>query len=330
MIFELEESCFSKPLKTFELLQIANFVLKGRHRLYVKHPGHCDYVNWRGGLPQELVDIWDLSLDFSMEQEAREPAPLTVSVCEIAVEQFSPSSLVLNIDRASHLAAEPFRVFVENDDADRDFLITFSNDQQKQKIADLEKNNLIRFEHCGGIGELKKKVTRFADRYALHPVICTAVFDSDAPQPNDHSPDALAVVTTCDEKGVVAFMLKRRAIENYLGRSWLNTWINKSRERKKKYLDCFNQFCQLNSSQRSHYHMKKGLTTDIAKLASDNFSLYNGLNDKQRGVLMTGFGSNIGSDLYSSTWVQESYPSDDPDGWNEVNAIVRSFLVLSR
>lgn len=330
MIFELEESCFLKTQKTFELLQIASFVLKGRHRLYVKNADHYDYLNWRQELPQELADIWDLSLDYSMEQEAREPAPLTVSVCEISTERLSPSSPALGIDQASRLAAEPFRIFVENDDADRDFLITFSNDQQKRKIKDLESHNLIRFEHCGGIGELKKKIIKFANRHALHQLISIAVFDSDAPRPNDHSPNALAVVAASKEKGVATFMLKRRAIENYLLRSWLSTWINKSKDRRNKYLECFNHFCQLNISQRSHYHMKQGLSTDIAKISGGNFDLYDGLNDKQRDALMTGFGSDIGSELYSSTWVQESHPTDDPEGWNEVNAIVRDFLVLSR
>src|SRR5687768_12438978 len=149
----MEESCFANTPKTFELLQLANFVLKGRHRLYVKNLVHADYLSWTRRLPGELLDVWDLSLDLSMEQEALEPARITVNVCEFGTSNPVLPSPVLNVEQASRLAAEPYRIFVENDDADRDFLITYADNNQRRKIKELESSNLIRFEHCGGIGE---------------------------------------------------------------------------------------------------------------------------------------------------------------------------------
>lgn len=330
MIFELEESCFQQEPKTFSLVELANVVLHGRHRLYVQDEINNHYSNWVTALPKDLSDIWLLALNLSMELEALEPAKITIKVSEASPPDHSSSPPILSVEQASRLAREPYRVFLENDDADRHFLLTFSDSHQKAKIEELESNNLIRFEHCGGIGELKKKVVKFAGKKTLYPAICTAVFDSDAPQPNDTSNQANAVLKVCGLIGVDVFMLKRRAIENYLLLSWLNTWVNRTRDKRKRYLSLFKNFCTLNKEQRAHFHMKNGLTADTAKVSDGTIHLYDNIEDDRLRLFATGFGSNVGSDLYSSQWVQDSHQSEDPEAWEEVNGIVKEFLVLCR
>lgn len=330
MIFEIEPSCFQTNTKTFELLKMADFVLKGRHRLYICEDSQSDYLDWKSKLTVDLFEIWDRSLRYSMEVEAQEPAKHTVIVCQTSATDYSASPPVMNIDQAAQLASEPFKIFVENDDADRDFLLTFSDTQQTTKIGELEAANLLSFQHCGGITELPKKVSKFTEKAALHHNISAAVFDSDSTQPNEVSSQANTAQSVCAAAGVKAFVLKRRAIENYLLRSWLNAWVNETRTKTLRHLDLYKVFCELTDEQRAHFHIKKGLKVDRTQIEANNITLYSNIALGTQAKLENGFGSSVGSDLFSSDWVQKSMSLDDPEGRNEVSGIVRSFLVLCR
>ncbi len=276
-----------------------------------------------------MLEIWEKSLNLSMELEAREPARVTIMVCDAAAPDLQVETPIMNVDQADILSKKPFRIFVENDEADRDFLLTFSNAEQKKKIEELEEAQLIQFEHCGGITELPKKVAKFTNKTELNHLIAMAVFDSDAPQPGEASTQADCALKKCVNCGIAASRLSRRAIENYLLRSWLNTWVNKTTARRERSLELYNTFCNLNDAQRAHFHMKNGLKVDKEKIADGTIDLYDNLSGELQRKLETGFGS-VGSEIYSLSWIQNSQPSEDQNGWNEVNGIVNSFLVLCR
>ncbi|CTQ44781.1 hypothetical protein LAL4801_03228 [Roseibium aggregatum] len=332
MLFVLKTSCFIAEPNTLRLIQLSDFVLKGRHRLYVSDDAQEDYVTWVRKLPRDLSEIWRRSLELSMELEALEPARYTVTVCETAEPILSLSAPVVNVNQAYRLAREPYKIFVENDDADRDFLLTFSDAQQKAKIEELERENLISFEHCGGITEIPKKVENFIKNDPLFIALCTSVFDSDAPQPHEPSRQADNLKLILDTNGVKAFMLERRAIENYLMRSWLNTWANTrpNRASKRQYVTLFNNFCKLSAMQRKYFHMKRGLSADNKGISDGSIDLYNDVEKSLLEDLEDGFGSNVGSDIFSESWVQNSQPSEDPEAWEEVNGVVREIMVQCR
>ncbi len=332
MIFEVKNSCFETNPKTQRLLELADFVVRGRHRIYVEDEEDAKYKTWVKTLPQDLADGWQLALDVSVESEALEPAKLTVSVCEkatIGVDSMPPS---LTVEDAARLGREPYRIFVENSDADRNFLLTFSNSQQKRKLEDLERENLLRFEHCGGIGDLSNKVQAHLDKNPLFCQVCAAVYDSDATKPNSPSAQAKAVETFCAERTLANFMLKRRAIENYLMLGWINSWANcrPSREARKQAISRFVNLCKLSSSQKGHFHMKRGLLADANEMKNGAHDLYQDVDGCVLEQLQNGFGSDIGSDIYSQTWVQNSQSSEDQDAWDEVNSVVSEVMVLCR
>lgn len=331
MIFLIEETCFQSDPETFNLITLAKYVTCGRHRIALRNPANAQYFGWVQNLDHDLLDIWQLSLDYSIELEAMEPARLTIRVCANSELNASLPQPIMNLEGAVKIAREPFRVYVENDDADRDFILTFSNDQQRAKIEELESNNMLRFEHCGGIGELKKKIIKFAKAAPLYRAICATVFDSDSTWPGNTSTNAVAVQSACNNEGIEWFMLARRAIENYLAISWLNTWVNAGgRARREAKKDLFNCFCNLDEDQRAHFHMKKGLKADQQEISSGVNTLFSNLSSEQRNILKQGFGSEVGSELYSEPWVQEGDQSVDSEAWREVNSIVNGFLVLCR
>lgn len=307
---------------------MANMALKGRHRLYISDEGDQSYLEWFASLGTSLEEQWRLALDTSMDLEALEPAPFNVTVCEDADQSHDPNNLVLGIREAERLTREPFRVYVENDDADRNFLLTFSNQEQARKIAELEDENLLSFEHCGGISELRKKVRTYARARVTNFLNCTAVFDSDAASPAAISNDAALAEERCRRSGMQSFMLKRRAIENYLTRGWLNTWVNSQADEKKvRIFDCF---ARMSLEQRSHFHMKKGLKADQAKIDDGTITLYAGITESDLDCLNDGFGPSLAADLYAKDWVQTVQSVDDAGAWEEVNGMVNKILVLCR
>lgn len=332
MIFTLKKSCFGQQAKTIRLLELADLVVRGRHRIYVEDDADEGYLDWVSTLGRDLADIWNLSLTLSMELEALEPARYEISVCETTQLNYTSTPPVLAVDEASRLGREPYRIFVENDNADRDFLLTFSNAQQKSKFEELEQESLLSFEHCGGIGELKKKVLAYRNKHQLFGLICTTVFDSDAPRPGAPSGQALAVENCCTVNSLKAFMLKRRAIENYLALSWVNTWANSrpSKASRQRSVECFKSFCQLTPEQRKHFHMKRGLAVDSAAIQDGSIDLYDGTDSDVLESLQNGFGNDLGSEIYSQDWVQNSQSVEDQDAWGEVNSVVSEVLVLCR
>ena len=329
MIFELEPSCFHPNPRSLDLLAIGDLVLKGRHRIYVRENSQAEYLEWLQSLTVDLLEGWNSSLDLSVKLEALEPANCAVTVCNDIAPVLNGQSLAMNVEQARLLAGQPFRVFLENDEADRNFLITYSNKEQKKKIEELESRSLIRFEHCGGIGEMPKKVTRFVKRTPINSLISSAVFDCDASQPNQPSGQSQNVVDVCRGGGVPAHRLKRRAIENYILRSWLNSWVNQSKQTKAAHLKRFNAVCGFNDAQRHYFHMKGGLKKDKKEISNGSNTLYAALSPKLLGELDNGFGAAV-SEIFSWPWVQESEAMEDFDGWSEVNGIVRSLLVLFR
>ena len=190
----------------------------------------------------------------------------------------------------------------------------------------------MRFEHCGGIGDLSNKVEAHLAKNPLFFKVCAAVYDSDATKPNSPSAQAKAVETYCAERTLASFMLKRRAIENYLMLGWINSWANgrPSREARKQAVSKFVSLCKLSPLQRSHFHMKRGLAADANEMQGGNHEFYQDVDGGVLEQLQGGFGSDIGSDIYSETWVQNSQSSEDQDAWNEVNSVVSEVMVLCR
>lgn len=332
MIFVVKASCFETNLKTKRLLDLADFVVRGRHRIYVEDEHDVNYTTWVETLPQELADDWQLALDYSVEADALEPAKLMVSICENVTSDADAIPPSLTVEDAALLGREPFRIFVENNDADRNFLLTFANSQQKRKLEDLEKESLLRFEHCGGIGDVVNKLNSHIAQNPLFFEVCAAVYDSDAKSPNAPSAQAKYVGNFCGQRSVANFMLSRRAIENYLMPSWIRAWSSKrpNQDARKQAFKKLDSFLRLTVQQRSHFHMKKGFAADAHEMQGDADTLFQGLDVDVLEPLKNGFGNSIGSDLYSETWVQDSQSNEDQGAWDEVNSVVSEVLVLCR
>lgn len=331
MIFEFETSCFANGANALLFASMANIALKGRHRIYVRCPEDKVYKDWLETLGRSLQEEWQAALDASMTLEALEPARYSITVCTEAKQSYDPDSLALNLSSSERLVREPFRVFVENDGADRDFLLTFSSHDQVRKILELEEENLLSFEHCGGITELPKKVSKYALGSNVSFLNCSAVFDSDAPFPGAISTEANTAKNTCENCGISPYILRRRAIENYIERSWLNVWVNKSpKSAKGAKLKIFESYCKLSLEQRSHFHMKRGLKVDKDGLQTGKIKLYEGVSDEDLRTLNDGFGESLAADLYAVDWVQSTQMVDDTDAWEEVNGMINEILVLCR
>jgi hypothetical protein len=324
LLFLLTESCFSKEQNIMQLAELAQIVIRGRHRIYVSNDKSEEYSAWLTKQSKGFVDEWQLALDFSVEQEAREPAR---SEAEVVDSENSASALSL-ID-AVRLARDPFRIFVENDESDKNFLLSYSSNLQKRRLRDLEENGLVRFEHCGGITLIPQRVPRYVKASSWYCKNSVAVFDSDALQPNIPSTQSNAALHVCQQQSVKAFRLQRRAIENYIQKPWINTWVNnKPRGQRKVFVQAFQAFCSLNSDQAAHFNMKHGFSGDQKVEGANAGNLYNGIAPQTLSYLKNGFGNNLAT-LYAEDWVQAEKNKSD-GAWNEVNSIVTELLALLR
>ena len=327
MIFKLSSSCFRCQINPMPLIALAHKVLNGRHRFYVPNERDDAYIKWVCELGPLVAKQWHLASRTSMELEAREPATVSVTVCEESALCDDRKNLIVRVADVNRIIQQPFKVFVENDNSDRNFLLTFSNTHQFNKIIELECQNLLSFEHCGGISELRRRVKTYATN-AQNYLNCTAVFDSDAPSPGVISRDARKAEEQCDSLGLDFFRLRRRAIENYLMRDWLKTWVNNKKDKSK--IKIFDIFAKLSLEQRSHFHMKNGLKKDKSDIDNGTLTLYKDVNRKDLVWLQDGFGPNLASELYAEEWIQKVQSVDDTTAWEEVNGMVNAILVQCR
>ncbi|MDD7909288.1 hypothetical protein PUV47_05110 [Pseudovibrio exalbescens] len=288
-----------------------------------------NYITWFKRQSSEIKEEWQTSLDHSIESEALEPAKFPIAVRDDSPENTQTSPPTVHLETAVRLANNPYRIFLENDGSDRDFVFTYSNQQQLKKLRTLEKEGLLRFENCGGITELPRKIQQYVAKHPLNSINASAVFDCDASAPNQPSPQSNAATAACTEAGVEKFRLNRRAIENYLHPSWLNTWVNENRTRKARKLGLYKAFCGLSRDQKAHFHMKDGLSKDKEAIAQNTLTLYNNVSQENRRKLNSGFGARI-AELYAKDWIQEKDHFTHGDTWTEVNGIVTRILALSR
>jgi hypothetical protein len=116
-----------------------------------------------------------------------------------------------------------FYCLKENRRNDPAFLRATATGWRKDKLKILAKNDWLKFEGGGGIGEILKyaeEILGQPDKYLRNFLL----FDSDALKPNEPSKQSQEVVAVC-HLIIPCHQLKRRAIENYLPYETLSIWM---------------------------------------------------------------------------------------------------------
>lgn len=173
-------------------------------------------------------------------------------------------TLTVTLAAVPPLALQPFEavkalempafVIVENGESDRAFLDAMLRAFGRTALKDALDRGLWEVVSAGGGGEIPKRVAERIAKIGECPRRVLILSDSDRLTPGEQTKTVKDITTCARAHGVMAFLLEKREIENYLPYEAL--W-EKSRHRKR----C-NAYLQLTQEQRDHYDMKKGFVVN--------------------------------------------------------------------
>jgi hypothetical protein len=301
--FLLDPSLFAKQTP-IQLVALAFSAVVGRHRIEIAPDARDEFTSWA----RKLGEAGDMVLraeELSARESAHRESAITIRV--MMREQSSWSKRMLTVDDALDLAHKPFRVLLENGVSDRWFLLATMSPEDRKWIEERVEHEWLELEGCGGIGELMKRVSSWAlkDQNSLR---CAALFDGDAVEPPSRHPESdeafrarlgplsqkvLALCErepTIEDAGLLHHVLHRRAIENYLPDSALETWTKATGGAQRDERSCKREALRT-CSHRHFYNMKNGYKGDRGRRPAPPTWLPSVTNHP----LEEGFGSDISS-----------------------------------
>jgi len=276
MIFRLAEGLFTSDLaRNVDLITLLrSAALRGHTLLVVADPYGSSYA------PSKVFEQWAASLSSPLQREmtwlferfCRIPSTAvtrgatTIAVKEPQASAESTKHIVLDVPEAVRLAALPLFVLVENALSDAAFIRRTMPLAWQRKIREWERAGAIRFEHAGGIGEMKRivehcSVNGSADPLGLGPEAwcCSHVLLSDRDS-QDHSGkpsrEAADLQRTCARAGMAnqLHMLRRRDQESYLPSEALNAVVATKTDKKDR-TDMLNMLAAHSAIGPGRHHM---------------------------------------------------------------------------
>jgi hypothetical protein len=211
----------------------------------------------------------------------------------------------LSVEDARNYIPIPFKIFVENNDADKAFLMAYLNKDSREKLLDLELRHWIVFVHGGGTGDLQKQIAWESKNTMRADLRCFAYFDNDGLKPASPSAKTLQVIAECVRSQIRYHQLSRRAIENYLPLSALELWASIQNNRRAQHTRRqLSPFKKLSDDERNHFNMKAGPNGDNDAVAYPALSAY------ELRQLYKGFGKRVAT-IYSHEKFREKMSRND-------------------
>ena len=269
--------------------RIVNKVADGWHIWQIEDPDSIEKTGWVEGSGRE----WIRELFEKAAIASSYPPDDSFPYHLIFVSLQGKKSTELTPEKAAKFLSTPLTILMENRFTDGEiFLNEVLNILGHDKVNEqrVVAPDSICYDSQGGIGELPKLVSDYADRaYADGIPIRVVVFtDSDGDIPGEIKPNVRLVQQACEDKGIMCWTLLKRTIENYIPDEVLDAW--------KPYPDsdkgrCIAAIKKLNEGQRNHYPMKKGL--QIARANHSVQALYRGISDEDMVALSNGLGKDV-------------------------------------
>ena len=247
----------------FPILDVISlFVEQGRHRF---DPESLDPLLASAWIAQRR----DAAETLRAADRAASPHPGRDAVVLVVREQVPPGGssdrsrqeIHVNPLDALRLLTTPFFLVVENEPNDGAFVLWMAAALGKQKLIESYRQGCWAFRHAGGKDSVAKSAEvlslgvwpdRARGRILAMDLRVAAMIDSDACYPG-HAPNAERIREAA-EHTAFAFVLTRRAIENYIPLRWLEKYT----ERDGSMRRAGEAFKRLNPEQRRYFNMKSG------------------------------------------------------------------------
>jgi len=245
MIFLLANSVFtSKKARDTDLISLFRAAaLRGHSLFIVKDPENpkladeSSFQLWKGKFPLEL----GIQLDWLAERcglissNAATRGAKRIAVMEDPQALKKASCVAVNVNAAVRLAALPLSILLENALSDGAFIRRTMPAAWRRKFLQWEATGVIKFEHGGGIGEMKRLVENFAQRQddddssinssAAWKISHFLVSDRDSQNSTGKlSREAGDLSRACESAGITRqlHILERRDQESYLPKEALD------------------------------------------------------------------------------------------------------------
>jgi hypothetical protein len=275
--FILHDDLFGQA-SVVDLLRLFATAVDGRHRVQPAGTPSNAWSTWLEALPADAQEAVKFAADWSTKENASRPSSITFDVALRTQSAWSKDELTLG--DAVDLAYRPHYLFLENAESDGCFLMAMLTVEERDWLENLREREWLVFYTAGGLLEIPKHVA-WAKKARARLVRAAVLFDSDAVEAPASTPESdanfmkrlhensLAVLKTCreaqagDDAILAHYVLRRRAIENYIPMAALERWadsVNGSNRRNRQKLVA--AFAALPADRRHRYHLKKGYAKD--------------------------------------------------------------------
>ncbi|HSN97762.1 MAG TPA: hypothetical protein VLS89_05670 [Candidatus Nanopelagicales bacterium] len=303
----IEDEVFRGPGYHLDLLAVFQLALGGVHRIEVDEDG-AGYREWLAERGAQDREECRRAVEFSLELESHRPAKTKIIIA-VASSEWEREVPRLTLSDALELLKRPFRILLEDHEADRHFLLCMANEQQRRFLEDAARAGVVRFEHGGGLESMNRLVQEAMRSEPSARLTSWLVFDSDALRPGEPSDESAKLQATCGRK-IPHHQLRRRAIENYLTRKALQGWTYNDPRGREARVGVFEAFYRMSDAQRHHYNMKNGFVGkdgkrgDSVRRKQSAGDLYGNLSQADRSALGGGFDAKIAG-LFNDGSVEE-------------------------
>jgi hypothetical protein len=282
------------PVNHLDLLALFRLGFTGRHLLQIAPISDLRVETWLSKQAEGVTLECRLALEIGIRHDAHLPAANVLRVSAGSAATREGCGTVLCLKDAVELLQRPFRILVEDNVADRNFLLAVAMSESRKVLSEGETKNWITFEHGGRSGLVKRPEQYGAKQ--LEPLQTWVLADSDALAPGLRSTQAKSVAEACG-RNISFHLLMRRAVENYLPVVALEHWaehtpmLASQRVGRKQRVRALKA---LKPEQRHHYNMKDGFKGDANRSDKDDANaLYEDVPLQSRRILADGFGMDI-------------------------------------
>jgi len=288
-----------------DLLGLLQLGYQGRH-LMMPEPSDAPQLSaWLSARGDFESRACRLAFETGLREQARVRSALSVRVQPGNLPpRFENQELVLGLAAALVFLSSAFRILLEDNARDREFVLAVARPEWRNRLLEMEDKGWLQFEHGGGVTRMEETLNAIRrDPPERHGA--WVLFDSDALAPGRPSDKALRLRRRCG--GDIAFhCLERRSIENYLPLLALDHWAAYLAGDRDGRTRAVRAFRSMTPSCRFYYNLKHGFHGDADRTDRDNVgSLYDDLDEAARQALEHGFGHKI-ADLFawhtSSNW----------------------------
>lgn len=270
----IDAALFTSPSGPFDLQALFRLALKRRH-VFLTSPvyaqgqsGSQPIDTWLAQQPQDIQKAVRMILSNGvLEAAGQRPSTLRIRISTAAVSNWLASPPELTLDDGLTFLQAPLVAHVENQESDARLLRAMADPQQRPALQEAEIKGLLRFQGCGGIDELHKRI-QAGDGQPSHHLRWWYTSDRDSGEAGGLSRRAHELRDLCQRQRppIPYGPLSRRMSESYLPLPLIALWSQEGSSKKRSHRRAiYDEFCRMPGTLRHRFEMKQGFIWSLSE-----------------------------------------------------------------